>query len=216
MNATSEKINSNNNVTHFFAGCDHNVLHEIVAEAIEELGDKSKAICVSPVGCANYAYNYTNIDFCQSAGNHAAAVSTGIKKVRPEHIVFTYQDNNQITLDTGEIIHAANRGENITVIFNNNGTYDLNAKNDDVTARKPIKLSEIIAALESSVYVARIAINDDANETTAKNAIKHAFKLQKAKKGFTFLEVVGKCNSNAECDNIFPLGVFKDKFANIA
>ena len=203
-----------NNSTHYCAGCDHNVLHEIVAEAIEELGDKYKAICVSPVGCASYAYNYTNIDFCQSSGNHAASVSVGIKKVRPEHIVFTYQDNSLTGLDTGEIIHAANRGENITVIFNNNGIYNLKANKDDVTARKPIKLCEIIAALETPVYVVRIAI-DNENRHSSKETIKYAFKLQKDNKGFTFIEVVGKC-SEPESVNIFPLGVFKDKLGSKA
>ncbi len=202
------------NSTHYCAGCDHNTLHEIVAEAIEELGDKYKAICVSPVGCASYAYNYTNIDFCQSSGTHAASVSVGIKKVRPEHIVFTYQDNSQTGLDAGEIIHAANRGENITVIFNNNGTYDLNANKDDVTAKKPIKLSEIIAALETPVYVVRIAVDNESKQS-AKETIKHTFRLQKENKGFTFIEVVGKC-CEKESAKIFPLGVFKDKFGSKA
>ncbi len=227
---------------HYCPGCDHGVVHRLVGEAIDELELKNRAIGVAPVGCSVFAYDYFDFDFNQAPHGRAPAVATGIKRTRPDAIVFTYQgDGDLAAIGTAEIIHAANRGENITVIFINNAIYGMTGGQmapttligmktatspygrDASTAGNPIRMSEIIATLESPAYVTRVAVNNPANLMKAKKAIYNAFKLQKEGKGFSFVEVVSICPTNwgkKPADShkwlaenmlpVFPPGTFKD------
>ena len=229
---------------HYCPGCDHGVIHRLVAEAIDELEVGDRTIGVAPVGCSVFAYDYFNFDFNQAAHGRAPAVATGIKRTRPDSIVFTYQgDGDLAAIGTAEIIHAANRGEKMTVIFVNNAIYGMTGGQmapttligmktqtspygrDAATAGNPIKMSEMIATLESPVYVTRVTINSVANLMKAKKAIYNAFKLQKEGKGFSFVEVVAICPTNLgkkPADShkwltenmlpVVPLGTFKDTF----
>jgi 2-oxoglutarate ferredoxin oxidoreductase subunit beta len=227
---------------HYCPGCDHGVVHRLVGEAIDELEVADRTIGVAPVGCSVFAYDYFDLDFNQAAHGRAPAVATGIKRVRPDSIVFTYQgDGDLAAIGTSEIIHAANRGENITVVFINNAIYGMTGGQmaptsligmktqtspygrDAAECGHPIRVSEMIATLESPIYVARVTVNTTANLMKAKAAIKKAFRLQKEGKGFTFVEVVTTCPTNWGkspvdahkwvADNmleVFPLGTFKD------
>jgi len=201
--------------THYCPGCDHGVVHRLVAEVIDELEVKDRTIGVAPVGCSVFAYDYFDLDFNQAAHGRAPAVATGIKRVRPDSIVFTYQgDGDLAAIGTAEIIHAANRGENITVVFINNAIYGMTGGQmapttlvgmktqtspygrDAATAGSPIHMSEIIATLESPAYVTRVTVNNIANLMKTKKALLNAFKLQKEGKGFSFVEVVCTCPTN--------------------
>lgn len=200
---------------HYCPGCDHGVIHRLVAEVLDELEVGERTIGVAPVGCSVFAYDYFNCDFSQAAHGRAPAVATGIKRVRPNSIVFTYQgDGDLAAIGTAEIIHAANRGENITVVFVNNAIYGMTGGQmaptsligmktatspygrDAATMGYPIRVSELLATLEAPAYVTRVAVNSPANLTKAKKALKNAFQLQKDKKGFSFVEVVSICPTN--------------------
>ncbi|KAF1081854.1 MAG: 2-oxoglutarate/2-oxoacid ferredoxin oxidoreductase, beta subunit [Candidatus Rifleibacterium amylolyticum] len=227
---------------HYCPGCDHGVVHRLIAEVIDELEIKDRTIGVAPVGCSVFAYDYFDVDFNQAPHGRAPAVATGIKRVRPESIVFTYQgDGDLAAIGTAEIIHSANRGENITVVFINNAIYGMTGGQmapttligmktqtspygrDASTAGNPIRMSEMIATLESPVYVTRVTVNNPANLMKTKKALYNAFKLQKEGKGFSFVEVVSICPTNwgkKPADShkwltenmlpVFKLGTFKD------
>ncbi|PKL47940.1 MAG: 2-oxoglutarate oxidoreductase [Candidatus Riflebacteria bacterium HGW-Riflebacteria-2] len=227
---------------HYCPGCDHGVVHRLIAEVIDELEIQDRTIGVAPVGCSVFAYDYFDFDFNQAAHGRAPAVATGIKRVRPGSIVFTYQgDGDLAAIGTAEIIHAANRGENITVVFINNAIYGMTGGQmapttligmktqtspygrDAATAGNPIRMSEIIATLESPAYVTRVTVNNPANLMKTKKALLNAFTLQKEGKGFSFVEVVSICPTNwgkKPTDShkwltenmlpVFKLGTFKD------
>ncbi|MFZ2961485.1 MAG: thiamine pyrophosphate-dependent enzyme [Candidatus Ozemobacteraceae bacterium] len=228
---------------HYCPGCDHGIIHRLVAESIDELELAPRTIGVAPVGCSVFAYDYFDLDFNSAAHGRAPAVATGIKRCRPDSIVFTYQgDGDLAAIGTAEIVHAANRGEKITVIFVNNAIYGMTGGQmaptslvgmktatspygrDAATMGHPIKVSEMLATLESPVYITRVAVNTPANLMKAKRAIKNAFQIQKDGKGFSFVEVVSICPTNwgkTPADShkwlaenmlpVFPLGTFKDK-----
>ena len=200
---------------HYCPGCDHGVIHRLIAESIDELGLKDRTVGVAPVGCSVFAYDYFDLDFNQAPHGRAPAVATGIKRTRPDSIVFTYQgDGDLAAIGTAEIIHAANRGENMTVIFVNNAIYGMTGGQmapttligmktqtspygrDAATAGHPIKVCEMLATLESPTYITRVSVNNTANLMKAKKAILNAFKLQKEGKGFSLVEVVGICPTN--------------------
>lgn len=200
---------------HYCPGCDHGIVHRLVAESLDELEIADKTIGVAPVGCSVFAYDYFNLDFSAAAHGRAPAVATGIKRTRPESIVFTYQgDGDLAAIGTAEIIHAANRGENITVIFINNAIYGMTGGQmapttlvgmktatspygrDAALCGYPIKVCELLSTLESPIYVTRVAVNTSANLMKAKKAVKTAFRLQKEGKGFTFVEVLCICPTN--------------------
>ncbi|HOT27084.1 MAG TPA: thiamine pyrophosphate-dependent enzyme [Candidatus Ozemobacteraceae bacterium] len=203
------------NPTHYCPGCDHGVVHRLVAESVDELGLAERTIGVAPVGCSVFAYEYFNLDFISAAHGRAPAVATGIKRCRPDSIVFTYQgDGDLAAIGTAEIIHAANRGENISVVFINNAIYGMTGGQmapttligmktatspygrDASLSGNPIKMSEMIAVLDAPAYVTRVTINTPANLMKAKKAIKNAFQLQKDGKGFSFVEVLCICPTN--------------------
>ncbi|MDH5490929.1 MAG: thiamine pyrophosphate-dependent enzyme [Myxococcales bacterium] len=203
------------NKMHYCPGCTHGTIHRMVAEVLDELGVRERTIGVAPVGCAVLAYNYFNVDIAEAAHGRAPAMATGIKRVSPEHIVFTYQgDGDLAAIGTGEIIHAASRGEKITTIFVNNAIYGMTGGQmapttlpdqvtsscptgrDVSTAGFPIAMSEMIALLPGAVYVTRQQALDAAGTRKTRKAIKLAFQAQLAGLGFSMVEVLATCNTN--------------------
>ena len=198
--------------THYCPGCGHGIAHKLVAEAVDELKIREKVIGVAPVGCAVVAYNYWDFDCCEAAHGRALAVATGIKRVRPQNIVFTYQgDGDLAAIGTTETIHAANRGENITVIFINNAIYGMTGGQlapttlvgqktstsvegrDAATQGYPLKISEILAGLKSVKYVERVSLDSPAQILKAKRALKEAFSNQINGVGFSLVEMLSAC-----------------------
>jgi 2-oxoglutarate ferredoxin oxidoreductase subunit beta len=200
---------------HYCPGCTHGIVHRLVAEAIDELGIRERTIGVAPVGCAVFAYEYFNCDMQEAAHGRAPAVATGIKRVLPDRVVFTYQgDGDLAAIGTAEIVHAATRGENITVIFINNAIYGMTGGQmapttligqvttttpygrDPGKAGYPIRMSEMLATLEGSAYIERVSVHDIKHINQAKRAIKKAFETQLAGKGFSMVEVLSTCPTN--------------------
>jgi 2-oxoglutarate ferredoxin oxidoreductase subunit beta len=201
--------------THFCPGCQHGAVHRLVAEAIDEFGIRERTIGIASVGCSVFLYSYFDIDVVESPHGRAPAVATGTKRARPESIVFTYQgDGDLAAIGTSEIIHAANRGENITVIFVNNTTYGMTGgqmapttmpgqktstspygrdiKNDGA----PFKMAELLSNLDGVAFSARVAVNSPKNVLQAKKTIKTAFQYQVEGRGFSFIEVLSTCPTN--------------------
>ncbi|MBU1580306.1 MAG: 2-oxoglutarate oxidoreductase [Bacteroidetes bacterium] len=196
-------------------GCGHGTAHRITMEVLEELGMEENTIGVAPVGCSVLAYEFMNIDMQQAAHGRAPAVATGIKRVWPEKIVFTYQgDGDLAAIGTNETIHACNRAENIVIIFINNGIYGMTGGQmapttlpgmksstspfgrDVPTMGNPLKITELVAQLPGTYVVTRQAVHKPANVRKAKKAIKKAFENQRdGKSGVSFVEIVSNCNS---------------------
>lgn len=200
---------------HYCPGCTHGIIHRLVAESLEELGVGEKAIGVAPVGCAVFAYNYFNCDMHEAAHGRAPAVATGIKRARPEDVVFTYQgDGDLASIGTAEIVHAATRGEKFTTIFVNNAIYGMTGGQmapttlpGQVTTTSPygrdtnhcgypVRVSEMLATLKGSYYIERVSVNNVKNVIAAKKAIKKAFEYQLEGKGFCLVEVLSTCPTN--------------------
>lgn len=200
---------------HYCPGCTHGIVHRLVAEAIDELGIEGNTIGVAPVGCAVMAYDYFRCDMIEAAHGRAPAVATGIKRAKPENIVFTYQgDGDLASIGMAETVHAATRNENITIIFINNAIYGMTGGQmaptslpgqvtqtspygrDVATAGFPIKVSELLASLDGPSYIQRVAVNNVKNVKQAKKAIKKAFENQVQGKGFSLIEVVSSCPTN--------------------
>jgi 2-oxoglutarate ferredoxin oxidoreductase subunit beta len=201
-----------NCATHYCPGCGHGIAHRLVAEAIDELGIREKTIGVAPVGCAVVAYDYWKFDCSEAAHGRALAVATAIKRVRPGSVVFTYQgDGDLAAIGTNETIHAANRGENLSVVFINNAIYGMTGgqmapttllgqkTSTTVNGRQreehgfPLKISEMLAGLPGVYYVERVSLYDPRQVLKAKEAIKQAFKNQMDKRGFSLVEVLSPC-----------------------
>jgi 2-oxoglutarate ferredoxin oxidoreductase subunit beta len=201
--------------THYCGGCGHGIVHRLIAETLDELGVQDETIAVAPVGCSVLLYNYLDMDCIEAAHGRAPATATGIKRSRPDRIVFTYQgDGDLAAIGTAEIIHAANRGENFTTIFVNNAIYGMtggqmapttlvNQKTETSPLGRsvknegyPIRACEMINTLEAPYYIERVSINTPAKIRKAKKAILKAFTYQKEGRGFTFVEVVSNCPTN--------------------
>ena len=201
--------------THYCPGCHHGIIHRLVAEVLDELKLQDKTVGIASVGCSALAYDYFNVDMVQAAHGRAPAVATGVKRVVPEGIVFTYQGDGDIAaIGTAEIVHAAARGEKITTIFVNNAIYGMTGGQMAPTslvgqvtttspygrklesAGMPIRLSEMLSTLDGAKYVARVAVNTPANMAKAKAAIKKAFEIQIAGIGFSIVEVLSTCPTN--------------------
>lgn len=195
-------------------GCGHGTAHRITMEVIEEMGIWEDTIGVAPVGCSVLAYEFMNIDMTQAAHGRAPAVATGIKRVWPEKFVFTYQgDGDLAAIGGNETLHACNRGENIVIIFINNGIYGMTGGQmapttlpgmksstspygrDIETMGHPLKMTELIAQLPGTHFVTRQAVHTPGAVRKAKKAIRKAFEIQKEKKGLAFVEIVSNCNS---------------------
>ena len=201
--------------THYCPGCTHGIIHRLVAESLEELGVLGDAIGVAPVGCAVMAYDYFNCDMVEAPHGRAPAVATGIKRARPDNIVFTYQgDGDLAAIGTAETVHSATRGENITVIFVNNAIYGMTGGQmahttlpGQVTQTTPygrdvnysgfpVRVCEMLSTLSGVAYAERVAVNNVPNVRKAKAAIKKALKAQMEKKGFSIVEVISACPTN--------------------
>ena len=200
---------------HYCPGCTHGIIHRLVAEALDELGAQDKAIGVAPVGCAVFAYDYFNCDMFQAAHGRAPAVATGAKRVHPDKVVFTYQgDGDLASIGAAEIVHAAARGENITVIFVNNAIYGMTGGQmapttligqktttsplgrDAKANGHPIRVSEMLATLDGPALIERVSVHDVKHVLAAGKAIKKAFKYQIEGKGFSMIEVLSTCPTN--------------------
>ncbi len=201
--------------THYCPGCTHGVAHRLIAEVIDEMGVREQTIGVAPVGCAVFAYQYFNMDFAEAAHGRAPAMATGLKRVNPDKLVFTYQgDGDLASIGAAEILHAAGRGENITVIFINNAIYGMTGGQmapttlpgqrttstplgRDVESHGfPIRMAEILAQLDGAAYVVRRSLHNVANIRKAKKAIRQAFEVQRQGLGFSMVELLSNCPTN--------------------
>jgi 2-oxoglutarate ferredoxin oxidoreductase subunit beta len=200
---------------HYCPGCGHSLIHRLIAEVIDEMGLQEKIIGVPPAGCAVLAYDYLDIDMGESAHGRAAAVATGLKRVLPDRIVFTYQGDGDIAaIGTAETIHAASRGENLTTIFVNNGVYGMTGGQMAPTTilgqstttspggrqerrdGHPVKLSEMLAISDGSAYIERTAVSTPAHILKTKKAIAKAFRYQIENRGFSLVEILSACPTN--------------------
>lgn len=201
--------------THYCPGCTHGIAHRLIAEVIDEMGIRDRMIGVASVGCSVFAYNYFNFDFVQAPHGRAPAMATGVKRVLPEKVVMTYQgDGDMASIGMAEIVHAATRGENITVFFINNTNYGMtggqmapttlpgqkttSSQNgrDVETQGYPIRAAELLSQLDGSSYVVRRALNDSKNIRLAKKAIRTAFEVQLRGLGFSMIEFLSICPTN--------------------
>jgi 2-oxoglutarate ferredoxin oxidoreductase subunit beta len=215
---------------HYCPGCFHSTIHKILMEIVEEWDIQDKIIGVCPVGCSVFAYEYLDIDMQEAAHGRAAAVATGIKRMLPDKIVFSYQgDGDLAAIGTAETIHACNRGENFTFIFINNGIYGMTGGQmapttqegqkttttpygrDRLTTGMPLKMCEMVSQFDRVAYVERVSCNTPANTRKAKRAIEKAFKIQMKGLGTTFVEVVSNCPSNWKCTPEESLTWIKEK-----
>ena len=200
---------------HYCPGCGHSIIHRLVAEVIDELDIRERTIGVPPAGCAVLAYNYFDVDMAEAPHGRAAAVATGIKRVLPDRVVFTYQGDGDIAaIGTAEIIHCANRGERITAIFVNNAVYGMTggqmapttipgqvtttAPGGRVPLRdgNPLDLSKMLALAEGSVYIERTSVSSPKGILRTRKALKKAFEVQLQDKGFSLVEILSACPTN--------------------
>jgi len=198
--------------THYCPGCGHGIVHRLVAEVVDELGIRTRTVAIAPVGCAVLAYEYWDFDVSEAAHGRALAVATGIKRIRPENIVFTYQgDGDLAAIGTCETIHTANRGENLTTIFINNAVYGMTGGQmapttllgqktattpwgrDARIAGYPLRISELLAQLPGVKYIERVSVYSPQEVNRAKRAIKQAFLNQINNSGFSLVEVLSPC-----------------------
>ncbi len=204
----------NGNHMHYCPGCSHGVVHKLIAEIVEEMGLQDKTIGIAPVGCAVFAYNYVDIDWIEAAHGRAPAVATAVKRLNPDRMVFTYQgDGDLAAIGTGETIHAANRGENIAIIFINNGIYGMTGGQMSPTTLEgmktstspygrridlngyPLPITNLLVGLDGTCYVTRQSVHTAAAVRKTKSAIKQAFKNAMEGRGTSVVEVVSTCNS---------------------
>lgn len=199
--------------THYCSGCGHGILHRLVAQAIDELNIREKTIGIAPVGCAVIAYNYWDFDVSEAAHGRALAVATGIKRCRPQNVVFTYQgDGDLASIGIAETLHSANRGENLTCIFVNNACYGMTGGQMAPTTLRgqktittplgrdpksgdgwPLKVSEVLSVLDGVCFVARSSMSNPQGVKETYQYIKRAFINQIEKKGFSLVEVLSSC-----------------------
>lgn len=223
----------NDNKMHYCPGCSHGVVHKLIAEVIDELGLKEKTIAIAPVGCAVFAYDYIDVDWQEAAHGRAPAVATAVKRLNPDKMVFTYQgDGDLAAIGTAETIHAANRGENIAIIFINNGIYGMtggqmapttlsNMKTSTTPNGRdvhengyPLKIADLLAQLPGVSLVTRQSVHTAAAVKKTKKMIAKAFQNAMENKGTSLVEVVSTCNAGWKMtpaganewmvDNMFP------------
>jgi len=228
---------------HFCPGCHHGIAHRLVAETIDRFGIREKTIGVASVGCSVFLYDYFDVDVLEAPHGRASAVATGVKRARKDRIVFTYQgDGDLASIGIAEVVHTANRGENITIFFANNSVYGMTGGQmapttllgqktttspygrDFTQDGYPIRMAEMLATLEGSAYVARVAVDTPAHLRKAKSTVRKAFEMQIRNMGFSFVEFLLACPTNwglspleankrvqEEMIPYFPLGVLKER-----
>ncbi|MBW2592966.1 MAG: 2-oxoglutarate oxidoreductase [Deltaproteobacteria bacterium] len=218
------------NHTHYCPGCTHGIIHRLVAEVIDELDIRKRTVGIAPVGCAVLAYNYFTFDFQEAAHGRAPAMATGIKRVRPDLMVFTYQgDGDLASIGMSEIIHAANRGEKFTTIFVNNAVYGMTGGQmapttmpgqrtttspfgrDVEEVGMPVKMANLLAALETPAYITRQTVIKPRYVKKTKQAIKKAFTYQMEGTCFSLVEVVSTCPTNWGIDPLESLRWAEEK-----
>ncbi|MCL2109659.1 MAG: thiamine pyrophosphate-dependent enzyme [Oscillospiraceae bacterium] len=229
--------------THYCPGCTHGIIHRLVAEVIDDMGIEGDTIGICPVGCSVLEYNYFACDMMQASHGRAPAVATGVKRTQPDKFVFTYQgDGDLAAIGTAETVHAAARGENVTVIFVNNTTYGMTGGQmapttlpgqvtqtspygrNVKTEGYPVRVCEMLSTLDGVAYAERCAVYDPKSIAATKRAIRKAFETQKAKRGFSIVEILSNCPTNwgltpikslervkADMVPYYPLGVYKNK-----
>lgn len=201
--------------THYCPGCTHGIAHRLIAEVIDEMGMREDTVGVAPVGCAVFAYNYFNMDFAEAAHGRAPAMATGLKRVNPGKLVFTYQgDGDLASIGAAEVLHAAGRGENFTVIFINNAIYGMTGgqmapttlpgqKTTSTPSGRdiemhgfPLKMCEILSQMGGAAYIVRRSLHDVPQIRRAKKAIRKAFEVQQQGMGFSMVELLSSCPTN--------------------
>jgi len=216
--------------THYCPGCTHGVAHRLIAEVLDEMDIREKTIGVAPVGCSVFAYNYFNHDYVEAAHGRAPAMATGIKRVRPENTVYTYQgDGDLASIGMAEIVHAAIRGENITVIFINNAIYGMTGgqmapttlpgmkttsspRGRDVEMTGyPVRMAEMLSTIDGASYIVRRSLHDAANIRKAKKAIRRAFEVQEQGMGFAMVELLSSCPTNLKFSPSEALDFLKEQ-----
>ena len=214
---------------HYCPGCTHGIVHRLVAEVIDELGIEEKTVGVAPVGCSVFAYNYFNCDMVEASHGRAPAVATGLRRSLPDGVVFTYQgDGDLAAIGTAETVHAATRGENITVIFINNAIYGMTGGQmaptslpgqvtqttpygrDVKIAGNPVRVCEMLSTLDGVALAQRVTVDCVKNVNIAKKAIKKAFQYQMEGLGYTIVEVVSTCPTNWGLSPIEALGWLRE------
>ncbi len=211
--------------THYCPGCTHGIIHRLVAEVLDELDITGRTVGVAPVGCSVMAYNYFECDMTEAAHGRAPAQATGLKRANPESVVFTYQgDGDLAAIGTAETVHAATRGENITIIFVNNAIYGMTGGQmapttlpnqvtqttpygrDVKTAGYPVRVCEMLSTLDGVAYAERVSMDTVPHINAAKKAIKKAFQYQLEGKGFSIVEVLSTCPTNWGLSPVKALG----------
>jgi len=217
---------------HYCPGCTHGIIHRLIAEALDDLDVEGRTVGVAPVGCSVFAYNYFNCDMVQAPHGRAPAVATGIKRARPGCVVFTYQgDGDLAAIGTAETVHAATRGENISVFFVNNAIYGMTGGQmapttlpeqvtqtspygrNIKTAGYPVRVCEMLATLDGTAYAERVAVSSPSRVRAAKAAIKKAFQYQIEGKGFSIIEILSSCPVYWGMPPREALGFIEDKLA---
>jgi len=201
--------------THYCPGCTHGIAHRLIAEVIDEMGIRESTVGIAPVGCSVFAYNYFNFDFAEAAHGRAPAMATGLKRVSPDKIVFTYQgDGDLAAIGMAEIMHVAGRGENITTVFINNAIYGMTSGQMAPTTLPgqrttstplgrdvemhgfPLRMCEILSQMDGAAYIVRRSLHDVANIRKAKKALRQAFEVQRQGLGFSMVELLSSCPTN--------------------
>lgn len=201
--------------TTYCPGCTHGIAHRLIMEVLDEKGLLGEAIGVAPIGCSIVAHHYMNVDMCESPHGRAPAIASGIRRVHPGKIVFTYQgDGDLASIGAGEIVHAAHRGEKFTTFFINNAIYGMTGGQMAPTtligqkttttvegrkqelAGKPLRMAELLATIDGAVFVERVSLDSPANVRKAKKAIQKAIEVQEKGLGFSFVEMLSSCSTN--------------------
>ena len=201
--------------TSYCPGCTHGIAHRIIMETLEEMGRRGETIGVAPIGCSVQAHKFMSLDMCESSHGRAPAVASGIRRVHPNKLVFTYQgDGDLASIGTAEIVHAAGRGETFSTFFINNGIYGMTggqmapttligqksttsqSGRDTALAGFPMRVCELLSTIDGAVYVERVALNTPGNILKAKKAIRRAFDIQEKGLGFSFVEFLSNCPTN--------------------
>lgn len=220
--------------THYCPGCTHGIIHRLIAEVIDELGVRDRTLCVAPVGCAVFAYAYFNLDGCVAAHGRAPAMATGLKRVMPDHLIFTYQgDGDLAAIGGNEILHAAGRGEKITVFFVNNATYGMTGGQmapttlpGQVTTTTrhgrsaqlhgyPLHITEMLATLPGVAYAVRRSVHSVAEIRKTKKAIRLALQAQVEGRGFSIVEILSACPVNWHLEPTAALDYIRDEMAPV-